>query len=83
MPKLVAVGHLGCNHCSKVFKFADELKERFPEIKVEKIDITKNQNIALTHNLFYSPSLIVDDKHVFHGIPNEQKIVEKLKIFRW
>ena len=83
MAKLVAVGHLGCEHCSRVFKIADELRERYPEVKVEKVEITKNHDIALTHNIFYSPAIVVDDRHVFHGIPNEEKIVEKLKIFRW
>ena len=79
MIKITAFGHLHCGHCANVFKFADKVKNRIHNAKIEKIDITRHPHILLRHKLLYIPSLIVNDKYVFHGIPKEHKFLERIR----
>jgi len=79
MVKITAIGHKHCPHCSKAFHFVGKIKKKFPGIKIEKIDILKQPHIALKHKIFYSPSIMVNDKVVFNGIPSQEKIFAKIK----
>ncbi len=79
MVKIMAVGHLHCHHCSKVFKVMDKIKSKFPDVEIEKIDITRHPHMALRHKLLYCPSIVIDDKYIFHGIPSEHKLFTKIE----
>lgn len=71
-----------CPHCIRASKMIEELIEKRPEysnIVIERIEESKNVQIAKAHDYYYVPAFYADGVKLHEGIPTLQKIEAVLK----
>ena len=68
-----------CAPCKAMGKILDNLKEEYPEIKIEKVDIDKEHDIVSTYNVRSIPYVVIfkEDEIIYQGsgIINKEKIL--------
>ena len=59
-----------CPFCKKAFKYIDELKEEYPELKkvrIETIDESKEVELANSYDYYYVPTFYINEQKVHEG----------------
>lgn len=59
-----------CPFCIKAFRYIDELQKEYPELNdiiIEKIEETKEPELADKFDYYYVPTFYVEDKKVHEG----------------
>ena len=79
MVKIKVFTHFDCHHCMKAVELVDKMKREFRNLDVEHIDVVKNPEEAARYKALISPTIIVED-HVFHGVPKEKDLREKIRL---
>jgi len=70
----------GCVHCAVARKIFEELEQKYPEMKIEEIDVTTPEGGELVskHSIFSSPGIIINGELFSTGGLNKKKFIEKL-----
>lgn len=71
-----------CPHCKTAQKMMDDIMSRNPEyknIKIEKVEESKNVKIASTYDYYYVPTYYVDGQKIHEGVPTLEKIENVFK----
>ena len=63
-----------CSNCSVVEKMLDEMK-----VSYEVIDVTEKPEYLEKYPIFTAPSIVINEKLEFTGVPKKEKLVEKIK----
>lgn len=66
-----------CPHCKKASAMMEDLLSKHPEYKnveIERIEESKNANIADTYDYYYVPTFYVDGVKVHEGVPTVEAI---------
>lgn len=83
MMKKITMFYLeNCPHCKNAWKMIEELKEKkleYANIKIEKIEESRNVRIAEAHDYYYVPTFYVDGVKLHEGVPTIEKIEAVLK----
>lgn len=64
----------GCVHCEEAKKIIYKVKNEFPNIKVEIIDVTENYEVAQKYMLMTAPGIAINGKLEFIGVPEEDRL---------
>lgn len=71
-----------CGPCSQLAPVIDRLAEEHPELKVAKIDIDQNRELAKKHKVFSIPTLVVYKNGEITaratGVRSESEILEMI-----
>ncbi len=62
-----------CSNCSVVEKMLDEMK-----VSYEVIDVTEKPEYLEKYPIFTAPSIVINEKLEFTGVPKKEKLVEKI-----
>ncbi len=70
----------GCHECAKAKTIFEELKPRYPEMKISEIDATSPAGMALVqkYGIFASPGIIVNGELFSTGALNKEAFIKKL-----
>ncbi|MCI8482125.1 MAG: thioredoxin [Clostridia bacterium] len=72
-----------CMPCRKMTPIIEEIAKEHKEVKFVKIDIDKNEELALKYNVMSIPTMLVmkngEVKKTFVGIINKESIVKEFK----
>lgn len=70
----------GCYDCEKAREIFEELKPKYPEVKIEEIDATTPEGTEFIskYEIFQSPGIIINDELFSTGGLNREKFIEKL-----
>ncbi len=72
-----------CMPCRKMTPIIEEIAKEHKEVKFVKIDIDKNEELALKYNVMSIPTMLVmkngEVKKTFVGIINKESIVREFK----
>lgn len=71
-----------CPHCKKAFQMVEELKEKYPELRVVEIEtIEENDEAQKTegYDYWYVPTYFVDDVKFLEGIPTIEQVEAVLR----
>ena len=77
MKKIVMFYLENCPHCKNAEKIMNELMSKNPiykNLKIEKIEESKNAKIASTYDYYYVPTYYVDGVKIHEGVPTIEKI---------
>ncbi len=79
MIKVTLIRPEGCAHCVAVKEVLNKLKEEFPDITVEEIDMVSPEGQALVqkHGIMASPGILVNDEFFGFGGATEEQFREK------
>jgi len=71
----------GCVHCAEFKKYWEGVKDKFPEVEMNEIDLTsdKGQEMVQKHMIMASPGVIINGELFSTGGVNKEKFEEKLK----
>jgi small redox-active disulfide protein 1 len=69
----------GCPNCAKVKRVLERVKEEFPSIKIETIDLTKQPDMAQKYGIMGCPALAVNGKVEFVGGVKEKELRKLLE----
>ncbi|GFN42297.1 MAG: thioredoxin [Marine Group I thaumarchaeote] len=62
-----------CSNCSVVEKMLDEMK-----VSYEVIDVTEKPEYLEKYPIFTAPSIVINEKLEFTGVPKKEKLVKKI-----
>lgn len=62
-----------CSNCSIVEKMLDEMK-----VSYEVIDVTEKPEYLEKYPIFTAPSIVINEKLEFTGVPKKEKLIEKI-----
>lgn len=70
----------GCHECAKVKEIFEELKPKYPQMRIEEINVTTPQGTELVqkYGIFSSPGIIVNGELFSTGALNKDKLIKKL-----
>ncbi|HOQ76670.1 MAG TPA: glutaredoxin [Thermoclostridium sp.] len=71
-----------CPYCMRAEGYLKSLMENNPEyraIEIERIDETRNPDIAEQYDYWYVPTFYVDGEKIHEGVPTLEKIEAVLK----
>ena len=72
----------GCSECSRVKAVFQEVKKKFPYLKlqIEEIDITtlKGLELAVEHSILSNPGIIINKKLFSTGSLDKEKFISKI-----
>lgn len=73
-----------CPYCRKAFKYLEELQkdEQYANIEIEKIEESKQKDIANSYDYYYVPCFYIDENKVFEGaasLADVQAVLDKAK----
>lgn len=80
--KIQEVSSPGCVHCEKARKLLQrEIKNKFPEVEIENIDMFSNEGMKLIqrHGIMFSPGVIINGELFSTGEVDRDKLIEKIK----
>ena len=71
----------GCVHCAEFKKYWEGVKDKFPEVEMNEIDLTsdKGQEMVQKHMIMASPGVIINGELFSTGGVNKEKFEAKLK----
>lgn len=69
-----------CVHCAEAKKIFEELKSKYPSMKIQEIEATTDEGMELIgkYSIFASPGIIINDELFSTGGLNKKKFIEKL-----
>ncbi len=81
MNKIQFLTMVGCHNCAEAKKIFDEIMPDFPNIKVDEIDMMKEegQELVQKYSVMASPGIIINDELFSTGGVNKGKLVKKLE----
>ena len=69
----------GCSSCAQATKLVKKIKKESKlTFVIEEVDIIKHPDLLQKYKIMTSPSIVVDGKLEFEGLPTEKKLKEKL-----
>jgi len=73
----------GCTHCEEVRKVLNEVKPRFPQMKIEELDATNPDGLELVtkHGILTSPGVIINGELFATGGINKGELIKKIESF--
>ena len=71
----------GCVHCAEFKKYWEGVKDKFPEVEMNEIDLTsdKGQEMVQKYMIMASPGVIINGELFSTGGVDKEKFEEKLK----
>ena len=71
----------GCYHCAEFKKYWESIKDKFPEVEINEIDLIsdKGQEMVQKYMIMASPGVIINGELFSTGGVNKEKFEEKLK----
>ncbi|MFV1917007.1 MAG: glutaredoxin family protein [Patescibacteria group bacterium] len=71
----------GCHNCAAAKRIFDEIMPDFPNIKIEEIDMMKEngQKLVQKYSIMASPGIVINDELFSTGGVSKEKLVEKLQ----
>ena len=82
MIKVQEVSTTGCAHCAQARKILhDEIKNEFPKVSVEFIDMLSDEGMRLVQKyaIMASPAIIINGKLFSVGALDKNKLVAELR----
>lgn len=81
MIKMQIITSPGCECCEDIKNYIKNVKNDFPELSVEIIDMTtlKGQELVQKYNILSAPGIIINGKLEFTGETKEKDLRSKLK----
>lgn len=79
MLKVTLIRPDGCIHCVEVKGTLEKLKEDYPDLTLEEIDMLSDEGQALVkeHSIMSSPGILVNDEFFVFGGATEAQFREK------
>lgn len=79
MIKVTLIRPLGCAHCAAVKATLEKMKNDYPGLTVEEIDMTTPEGQALVqkYNILSSPGILVNDEFFAFGGATEDQFKKK------
>ena len=79
MIKVTLVRPDGCHHCKEVKNTLGNLKEDFPDIVLEEIDMVTPEGQALVqkHHILSSPGILINNEFFSFGGATEKELRKK------
>ncbi|MBI1999444.1 MAG: thioredoxin family protein [Parcubacteria group bacterium] len=79
MIKVTLIRPLGCAHCTAVKATLEKMKNDYPGLTVEEIDMTTPEGQALVqkYNILSSPGILVNDEFFAFGGATEDQFKKK------
>ena len=71
-----------CPYCKRAEEYLKSLTEKNPEyraVRIERIDETRNPDIAERYDYWYVPAFYVEGKKIHEGVPTLEKVEAVLK----
>ncbi len=72
----------GCSRCKRVMHDLTDLVEsltpEFPESVIEIINISERPDIAIKYGVITSPTILIGEEILLHGIPTKECLVESI-----
>lgn len=72
-----------CGPCKMMSPVIDEIAEELQNIKVGKINVDENQNLAMKYNVMSIPTIVIikDGKEIkrFVGVQDKENLIKDLK----
>ena len=80
MTKVQVVYTKMCPHCPAAKELFRDLKKEL-KFDYEEVDATtdEGQKIAQKHNIMAVPSIIINDRLTFVGVPSREKAIQAIK----
>ena len=73
----------GCATCDQakavVQKFVDTARKEFPGLNYRTADVVASPEIGARYGVLSTPSIIINDKLAFRGVPREKALMKKLQ----
>lgn len=69
-----------CVQCASAKKIFEELKPKYPDMKIQEIEVTTDEGMELVgkYSIFASPGIIINDELFSTGGLNKKKFIKKL-----
>ena len=76
----------GCTTCGRVIAMVQKIveqsqQEEFPGLSYRIINVAEYPEIGARYGVLSIPAIIINDKLVFRGVPDEKALREKLESF--
>ncbi|MFQ6026891.1 MAG: thioredoxin family protein [Dehalococcoidia bacterium] len=68
-----------CPPCSLTLKAAERLKGEFPDLRVTRVYITEQPQMAVKYQISKAPGVVVNGKLEFQGVVNESQLRDRLR----
>ncbi len=68
-----------CPPCVFATRIADKLKIDFPDVRVTRVDMSEQPQMALDYQVFAAPGIVINGKLEFHGGVTERQLRAKLQ----
>ncbi|MFQ5794782.1 MAG: thioredoxin family protein [Candidatus Bipolaricaulia bacterium] len=78
MVKLQILESPGCAKCASAKQSWERIKDDYPQVEAEAIDITEHPELAVEHGLMSTPGIVIDGELKASGFTNEQRLRELL-----
>ncbi|MBI1956980.1 MAG: thioredoxin family protein [Candidatus Niyogibacteria bacterium] len=79
MIKVTLIRPPGCAHCAAVKMTLEKMKNDYPELTIEEIDMTTPEGQALVqkYNILSSPGILINDEFFAFGGATEEQFRKK------
>lgn len=79
--KIIVVAAEGCSCCQDAEEVLEEIKKEYPQIEIEKVDMTsdRGQELVVKHQIMNSPGIIINDNLFSVGELERDKLIKKIK----
>ncbi|RLA89725.1 MAG: hypothetical protein DRG20_04270 [Deltaproteobacteria bacterium] len=67
-----------CPRCIPTNRFLKSIREKFPEIVIEEIEVLKNMKAAKKDGIGSIPSIIIGNR-VYRGVPPEDEFISLIQ----
>ncbi len=78
MMKIELLTMRGCVHCEAARNLIEKIRDDFPEMEVEVIDITEHPEISEKYMLMSAPGIVINGKLEFTGGVKEDVLKRRL-----
>lgn len=74
MVKLQILESPGCAKCASAKQAWERIKDDYPEVEVEAIDITERPELAVKYGLMSTPGIVINGQLNASGVGDEQRL---------
>lgn len=69
----------GCASCTKAIDLIKKVIKDYPKLKVKEINIVEHPDNAVKYGIMTSPTIVINEKVVFMGVPSEKALRKKFE----
>lgn len=69
----------GCGHCASAKETVKKVKDDFPDMMLEVIDVAEHPEVAQKYMLMSAPGIVINGKLEFSGGVKEDALRKRLK----